>query len=388
MAAMPVLKPLHDLAGLVRLHVSGSTAVSGSGGAGLTELDGQLRDGYAAGDPKDLALDGSSLTLPDPRLYAVPVGFNVVPLAGSIVDDGSLETDEEQKLRNESRKILHIPGLRVSGTCVRVPCSRATASRSTPSSTATSPPTALEVLGRAPGVVVTDVPNPLQATGRDDVYVGRSVPTRRHRRKGLNLFVVGDNLRKGAALNAVQIAEGLLEAPLSVGVGAPSARPTPPCSAVPPTVRSTGRCPRSGRTPSSSQVTSPSSTAASLRSVSSVLVHSSSNSTSTRSLACRQNASASRCADRPCDRVVRAACRRVRTRPPSRTARRRCRRSCPGALVVFHPGLPPRHPVERLPRQPPRRALHEPQVAGQRPEVPYDVGTVPGSVTSWGSHLA
>lgn len=108
MAAMPVLKPLHDLAGLVRLHVSSYQAVSGSGGVGLTELDSQLRGGYAAGDPKGLALDGSALTLPAPQVYAVGVGFNVVPLAGSIVDDGSLETDEEQKLRNESRKILHV----------------------------------------------------------------------------------------------------------------------------------------------------------------------------------------------------------------------------------------------------------------------------------------
>src|SRR3954468_22058711 len=113
MAAMPVLKPLHDRAGLVRLHVSSYQAVSGSGGVGVQELDTQLRGGYAAGDPKDLALDGSALDLPAPAIYAVPVGFNVVPLAGSIVDDGSGETDEEQKLRNESRKILHLPALRV-----------------------------------------------------------------------------------------------------------------------------------------------------------------------------------------------------------------------------------------------------------------------------------
>jgi aspartate-semialdehyde dehydrogenase len=121
MAAMPVLKPLHDKAGLVRLHVSSYQAVSGSGGKGLQELDRQLRGGYAAGDPMALALDGRAVAIPAPQVYAVPVGFNVVPLAGSLVDDGSGETDEEQKLRNESRKILHIPDLRVSGTCVRVP---------------------------------------------------------------------------------------------------------------------------------------------------------------------------------------------------------------------------------------------------------------------------
>src|SRR6478735_9207821 len=105
MAAMPVLKPLHDKAGLVRLPVSGS------GGKGVQELDGQLRGAYAAGDPAGLALDGRAVAVPDPTVYAVPVAFNVVPLAGSLVDDGSLETDEEQKLRNESRKILHVPDL-------------------------------------------------------------------------------------------------------------------------------------------------------------------------------------------------------------------------------------------------------------------------------------
>ncbi|MEO5983370.1 MAG: aspartate-semialdehyde dehydrogenase, partial [Pedococcus sp.] len=121
MAAMPVLKPLHDEAGLVRLTVASYQAVSGSGGKGVQELDGQLRGGYAAGEPADLALDGRAVEIPAPNVYAVPVGFNVIPLAGSIVDDGSLETDEEQKLRNESRKILHIDDLLVSGTCVRVP---------------------------------------------------------------------------------------------------------------------------------------------------------------------------------------------------------------------------------------------------------------------------
>jgi aspartate-semialdehyde dehydrogenase len=211
MAAMPVLKPLHDLAGLVRLHVSSYQAVSGSGGKGLIELDTQLRGGYAAGDPKDLALDGTALTLPEPRLYAVPVAFNVVPLAGSLVDDGSLETDEEQKLRNESRKILHIPDLRVSGTCVRVPVFTGhSLALHAEFERDISPEEAVGALAQAPGVVVTNVPNPLQAAGRDEVFVGR---VRRDQAapegKGLNLFVVGDNLRKGAALNAVQIVEEL-----------------------------------------------------------------------------------------------------------------------------------------------------------------------------------
>ena len=213
MAAMPVLKPLHERAGLVRLHVSSYQAVSGSGGKGVQELDTQLRGGYAAGDPTGLALDGRAVTVPDPNVYAVPVAFNVVPLAGSIVDDGSLETDEEQKLRNESRKILHIPDLRVSGTCVRVPVFTGhSLAIHAEFADDISPEEALELLGRAPGVVVTDVPNPLEATGRDEVFVGRvRADQAAPEGKGLNLFVVGDNLRKGAALNAVQIAEELLK---------------------------------------------------------------------------------------------------------------------------------------------------------------------------------
>jgi aspartate-semialdehyde dehydrogenase len=213
MAAMPVLKPLHDKAGLVRLTVSSYQAVSGSGGKGVQELDRQLRGGYAAGDPAGLALDGRAVDVPAPQLYAVPVAFNVVPLAGSIVDDGSLETDEEQKLRNESRKILHIPDLRVSGTCVRVPvftghslAIHAEFERDI------TPDEALDLLKNAPGVIVTDVPNPLEAAGRDEVFVGRvRTDQAAPEGKGLVLFVVGDNLRKGAALNAVQIAEELLK---------------------------------------------------------------------------------------------------------------------------------------------------------------------------------
>jgi len=213
MAAMPVLKPLHDEAGLARLTVASYQAVSGSGGKGVQELDGQLRGGYAAGEPADLALDGRAVEVPAPNVYAVPVGFNVIPLAGSIVDDGSLETDEEQKLRNESRKILHIDDLRVSGTCVRVPVFTGhSLAIHAEFDRAISPERALELLAKAPGVVVTDVPNPLEAAGRDDVYVGRvRVDQAAPAGKGLVLFVVGDNLRKGAALNAVQIAEELLK---------------------------------------------------------------------------------------------------------------------------------------------------------------------------------
>ncbi len=209
MAFMPVLKPLHDKASLVRLHVSSYQAVSGSGGKGVQELDRQLRGGYAAGDPMGLALDGRAVAVPEPQVYAVPVGFNVVPLAGAIVDDGSGETDEEQKLRHESRKILHIPDLRVSGTCVRVPVfSGHSLAIHAEFADEISPDEAIDLLKNAPGVVVTDYPNPLEATGRNEVFVGRvradqAAPEGR----GLILFVVGDNLRKGAALNAVQIAE-------------------------------------------------------------------------------------------------------------------------------------------------------------------------------------
>ncbi|MCA0292557.1 MAG: aspartate-semialdehyde dehydrogenase [Actinobacteria bacterium] len=213
MAFMPVLKPLHDKASLVRLHVSSYQAVSGSGGKGVQELDRQLKGGYAAGDPTGLALDGRAVAVPDPEVYAVPVGFNVVPLAGSLVDDGSGETDEEQKLRHESRKILHIPDLRVSGTCVRVPVfSGHSLAIHAEFADDIAPDEALDMLKNAPGVVVTDVPNPLEAAGRDEVFVGRvRADQAAPEGKGLNLFVVGDNLRKGAALNAVQIAEEWLK---------------------------------------------------------------------------------------------------------------------------------------------------------------------------------
>ena len=149
------------------------------------------------------------LTLPTPEVYVAPIAFNAVPVAGSIVDDGSAETDEEQKLRNESRKILAIPDLAVSGTCVRIPVFtghslsiNAEFERSITASTAT------EILASAPGVELSEVPNPLAAAGRDPSYVGRirqdeSIDDDR----GLALFVSNDNLRKGAALNAVQIAE-------------------------------------------------------------------------------------------------------------------------------------------------------------------------------------
>ncbi|MGY2083092.1 aspartate-semialdehyde dehydrogenase [Blastococcus sp. SYSU DS0539] len=207
MAAMPVLKPLHDEAQLVRIVASTYQAVSGSGLAGVDELDGQVK--AVADKAAELTHDGSAVSFPEPQKYVRPIAFNVLPMAGSVVDDGTFETDEEQKLRNESRKILGIPGLRVSGTCVRVPVFTGHSlslnvefARPLPVERAT------ELLSAAPGVELVDVPHPLLAAGRDPSYVGRirqdpGVDDRR----GLALFVSNDNLRKGAALNTVQIAE-------------------------------------------------------------------------------------------------------------------------------------------------------------------------------------
>lgn len=207
MAAMPVLKPLHDEAGLQRLIVSSYQAVSGSGLAGVEELATQVR--AVAGDAEKLVHDGSSVEFPAPNKYVAPIAFNVIALAGSLVDDGSGETDEDQKLRNESRKILDLPELLVSGTCVRVPVFTGhslsiNAEFANPLSVAR----AQEILSAAAGVELADVPTPLAAAGKDNSLVGRirhdpGVPDGR----GLALFVSGDNLRKGAALNTIQIAE-------------------------------------------------------------------------------------------------------------------------------------------------------------------------------------
>ena len=206
MAAMPVLKPLHDAAGLVRIIASTYQAVSGSGLAGVEELDGQIRK--TADRATALVHDGSAVDFPAPSAYVAPIAFNVLPMAGSIVDDGSWETDEEHKLRNESRKILGIPDLRVSGTCVRVPVFTGhSLSLNVEFDRPLSVAEATELLRAAPGVELADVPTPLLAAGRDPSLVGR---LRQDGPNGLALFVSSDNLRKGAALNAVQIAELVL----------------------------------------------------------------------------------------------------------------------------------------------------------------------------------
>ena len=207
MAAMPVLKALHDEAGLERLVVSTYQAVSGSGVAGVEEL---VRGIAAAGDKaSELAYDGSAIAFPEPDKYVETIAYNVLPYAGSLVEDGLNETDEEQKLRNESRKILSLPDLRVSGICVRVPVVTGhSLAVNAEFSSPLTPERATEILANAPGVELRDVPTPLYAAGKDPSYVGRirqdeGVPDNR----GLALFISNDNLRKGAALNMVQLAE-------------------------------------------------------------------------------------------------------------------------------------------------------------------------------------
>jgi aspartate-semialdehyde dehydrogenase len=207
MAAMPVLKPLHDEARLTRLIASTYQAVSGSGGVGVDELDKQVRQ--VVDRATELTHDGAAVEFPTPSTYVAPIAFNVLPMAGKLVDDGSFETNEEQKLRDETRKILDIPDLPVSGTCVRVPVFTGhSLSLNAEFAEPLSVERAAELLSSAPGVELVDVPTPLVAAGKDPSYVGRlrvdpGVPGGR----GLALFVSNDNLRKGAALNAVQIAE-------------------------------------------------------------------------------------------------------------------------------------------------------------------------------------
>jgi aspartate-semialdehyde dehydrogenase len=209
MAAMPVLKPLHVAAGLRSITVSTYQAVSGAGREGVDELASQLEKSLG-GDVRALTFDGSVFPLDSGVKFPSTIAHNVIPMAGSIVDDGSLETGEEKKLRDESRKILEIPGLLVDATCVRVPVFTGhslsiTASFERP----ISPEEATALLASAPGVELHEMPTPRYAAGRDPSYVGRirraqTVPN------GLSLFLSNDNLRKGAALNAVQIAEALL----------------------------------------------------------------------------------------------------------------------------------------------------------------------------------
>ena len=210
MVAIPVLKPLDRLAGLEAVVVSTYQAVSGAGLAGVEELQEQMVK--VVDRAPELTHDGRALDFPPPSKFPRTIAFNVIPLAGKLVDDGLGETDEDQKLRNESRKILELPDLLVSGTCVRVPVFTGhSMSINARFRDPITPAQAAEALADAPGVLLTDVPTPLDVTGGNTTHVGRlrqdpTVPDGR----GLALFLSGDNLRKGAALNAVQIAEALL----------------------------------------------------------------------------------------------------------------------------------------------------------------------------------
>ena len=209
MVAMPPLSRLNAEAGLEAMVVSTYQAVSGAGLAGVDELHEQVQK--AGDDAPSLTHDGGALGLQAGDKFPAPIAFNVIPLAGSVVEGGAGETDEEQKLTHETRKILELPDLVVAATCVRVPvyCGHSL-SISASFRRPISPERAVEVLTGAPGVVVTDVPTPLQAAGTDPSYVGRirRDPTRPN---GLSFFVSGDNLRKGAALNAIQIAEVMVD---------------------------------------------------------------------------------------------------------------------------------------------------------------------------------
>jgi aspartate-semialdehyde dehydrogenase len=208
MVAMPVLKPLHEAAGLRRLTVATYQAVSGAGLAGVAELESQLMK--SVDEAPSLTFDGASVEFPPATVFADTVAYNVLPVAGHLLDDGSGETNEEQKFRDESRKILGLPDLSVTCTCVRVPVftghSHAIVAEF---DSAIGPDEASALLGQAPGVEVVEMPTPLRAAGTDPTLVGRirAVKGDDH---ALALFVSGDNLRKGAALNAVQIAEALI----------------------------------------------------------------------------------------------------------------------------------------------------------------------------------
>jgi aspartate-semialdehyde dehydrogenase len=207
MVAMPALKPLDLAAGLEALVVSTYQSVSGAGLSGVDELETQVI--AAGGEAASLTHDGSSIEFPAAKEFPGTIAFNVLPIAGSIVEDGLNETDEEQKLRDESRKILGLPELAVSVTCVRVPVFAGhSLSLNARFARPLTPEAATEILASAPGVALSPMPNPLECAGADPTFVGRirRDPTAPN---GLSLFVCGDNLRKGAALNAIQIAEEL-----------------------------------------------------------------------------------------------------------------------------------------------------------------------------------
>ncbi|RBP97249.1 aspartate-semialdehyde dehydrogenase [Bifidobacterium aemilianum] len=208
MACMPVLKPLDDAFGLRRLIVSSYQAVSGAGRAGVEQLMNEAKAAVDQGADK-LAFSGDAIDFPPPTKVVRTIAFNAVPFIGEIVDDGSEETDEEQKLRNESRKILHLPDLKASCTCVRVGIFTSHGmSINAEFDRPASPDQARQVLSQAPGVELADIPTPQGAAGKTPSFVGRIRQDQAvDDGRGLSMFVANDNLRKGAALNAVQLAE-------------------------------------------------------------------------------------------------------------------------------------------------------------------------------------
>ena len=195
------LKPIADAVGLERVVVSSYQSVSGTGAAAISELREQTAGNLAGEEP-------------EPSVYPHPIAFNVLPHIDVFDDSGY--TGEERKVADETRKMLGLPDLRVSATCVRVPVVRSHSQAVHIETTeAITPERARELLMVAPGVVLVDEPElnryPLarDAEDRDEVYVGRVRADASHPR-GLALWVVSDNLRKGAATNAVQIAESLV----------------------------------------------------------------------------------------------------------------------------------------------------------------------------------
>jgi aspartate-semialdehyde dehydrogenase len=219
MQMVVALKPLHDEAGVERLVISTYQAVSGTGRRAVDEL---LDQSHALLHERDIT---------PPHEYAHQIAFNALPHAGSFAD-GEDHTDEERKLMNETRKILGDPSIRVSATCVRVPVVTGHSEAvNVQTREPLSPERARELLAAAPGVTVVDDPGAalyplaIHAAGKDDVFVGRIRRDPGHER-ALDLWIVADNLRKGAALNAVQLAELLHERQL-IGSRPIGDRPAP-----------------------------------------------------------------------------------------------------------------------------------------------------------------
>jgi aspartate-semialdehyde dehydrogenase len=239
MQMVVALKPLHDAVGIERLVISTYQAVSGTGKAAVDELLDQSRallagsgmlaetgiraEGACPPASVERVSPGSAEPeIAPPASYAHQIAFNALPHAGSFAD-GEDHTDEERKLINETRKILADPAIRISATCVRVPVVNGHSEAvNVQTREPLSPERARELLAAAPGVTVLDdparalYPLAIDASGQDDVFVGRIRRDPGHER-ALDLWIVADNLRKGAALNAVQLAEllhakGLLSA--------------------------------------------------------------------------------------------------------------------------------------------------------------------------------